>query len=115
MENSKTEFVLTTAKGGKVAEKIINAGLNVNFDNGVVNITGQRAVTTLLDRDELTSLPSYYNIRIAEQSQLAMGNESDEQKAKREANLAIYTELIEAVKVATEVAVGKLNTLHNAQ
>lgn len=114
MEN-KTEFVLTTAKGGKVAEKIINAGVNINFDNGIINIMGQRAVATLMEKDEITSLPSYYNIRMNEQSQIVMPNESDEQKAKREANLAIFNELSEAIKNATETAIGKLNSLHNAQ
>lgn len=112
----KTEFILATTQDVEVAEKIINVGLNINFDQGVVNIMGQRAVKTVLGKDELTSLPMYYNIRLAEHENIPiMANETPEQKNKREANKLIFESLINTVKTATETAINSLNQLHNAE
>lgn len=110
----KTEFVLEKS-GDKVAEKIVNFGLNIQFDNGIVSFSGQKAVIGINGKEHLLPLDhNAYNIRLAELEQVTPNpNESVEAKSKREAKVTIYTKLIADLKKSTEKAAIDLHKLYS--
>lgn len=108
----KTEIILAK-QGEEVAEKIVNIGLNMQLDNGIVNFSGQKVVKGINGKEHLLPLDhTAYNIRISELEQFANANESEEQKVRRDAKTAIYVKLLETVTKASEKAIVELEKLY---